>query len=1267
MIKKTIWFLLALLFLGRNGLAQSQEFQINWLKPIEEKISETRSNHQLNCNPCAFPDGATAPPVYIIQLEGYSAVRLTDFTAEPVAATQLNGLSYLNQLPASFELQQQSSLVRKKLQLGLQINTLRRNPSTGQVERLLSFKINPESRQIPAALRSTARPRTTNAPSVLASGDWYKIGIPTTGIYRFDAAFLGSLGINSAGLDPRRIRVFGNGGGMLPEANSVFRYDDLVENAIYVAGESDGSLDASDYVLFFAEGPHRWTYVANANSYNHATNLYADTNYYFVNIGPVNGKRINTQVASPVANQQSNSYDLLQQYEKEEKNLISSGRVWYGETFDLTTTHNFNFSLPNIITASPVSMKVAMAARSLGVTSNFSVRANGAQVLTLPVNQTSTYYLDFYAHLTEGAANLNLNSGSLAVSITYNKPNTFSLGFLDYIWLQGRGNLSLSGVGNQLYFSDKSSIGAGNITAFTVAGLSADGQVWDVTDPVNAQNMQLTNGSFNRQTDSLKQFIAFNGSSFSQPVAIGRVENQNLHGIAQADMVIIAHPRFLAQAQNLASYRTQKDALTVVVVTPQQCYNEWSSGRQDITALRSFVKHLYDKAAPGDEPRYLLLFGDASYDFKYRIGGNTNLVPTFQSPVSTDPLRSYASDSYFGLLDDNEGAFLVNGSDRMDVGIGRFPVVTEAQAEGVVAKIKRYEANAAHGDWRNIIGFLGDDEDGNRHLLDAEINTIHVENRYPQAIVRKYYFDAYRQESRPGGTRYPELNRDVNARINKGLLVLNYSGHGGVNGMAEERIMTIPEVQAWSNRDAMMLLVTATCEFARFDDPGFQSAGEWAFLNPNGGAIALFTTTRVTFTDGNSALTGNMYRDQLFNRSSGNYPRLGDVMLLSANPLISGVNTRNFSLLGDPSLRLAYPQEQANVTQINNVTVNPVPDTIRALAKVTISGRITDRQGNLLNNYQGALYPTVLDKISSVTTLVNDPGSLPYTFQEYRNIIYKGAATVKDGLWSFTFIVPRDIAYNFGLGRISLYATNTLVDAGGDFRNVIVGGTDTNFVIDEIGPSLRLYMNDRSFVNGGLTNKKPNFIAELVDSSGINTVGSGIGRDITLVKNNEINRPIILNEFYQAALDDYTRGEITYPLQNLEVGNYNLNMKVWDVFNNASDGSLDFIVADEAGLAIKNLLNYPNPFTTRTTFHFDHNRPNEQLEALLQVYTVSGKLVKTLRQDLLTQGFHADQLVWDGLDDFGDRIGRGVYIYRLKVQTSTGERAIETQKLVILR
>lgn len=1265
MIKKSFGLLALLLIFSQNSFAQQQEFQISWLKKIEEKVSETRSIYQLNCNPCAFPEGATAPPNYVTQLEGYSSASIADIRAEVVPADQLSGLSYLDQLPTSFQMRQQAGLVRKKLQLSLEINTLRRNSATGQVERLLGFSITPESSQIPAELRSAARPRIANAPSVLATGDWYKIGIPATGIYRIDAAFLNGLGINTATLDPRRIRIFGNGGGMLPEANATFRYDDLVENAILVAGEADGSLDAGDYVLFFAEGPHQWK--LNAGSYSHATNLYADTNYYFITIGPVNGKRISTQSTPPAANQQSNSYDLLIQYEQELKNLISSGRVWYGETFDLTTSFNFNFNLPNLINSSPVSLKVAAAARSLGVGSTFSVRANGATALTLPVLSTSTYYLDFYAHTTEATTLLNLPGSNLDLNIVYNKPNTFSLGFLDYIWIQGRANLTLNGMGNQLYFFDKNSIGNGNVTTFTIGGLAGDAQLWDVTDPVNAEAMLLNGGTFTRQTDSLKRFIAFNGSSFAAPLPLGRIDNQNLHGISRADMVIVAHPRFFGQAQNLASYRSQRDNMTVVVVTPQQCYNEWSSGRQDITAIRSFVKHLYDKAAPGQEPRYLLLFGDASYDFKYRIGGNTNLVPIFQSPVSTDPLRSYASDSYFGMLDDNEGAFLVNGSDRMDIGIGRFPVTTEAQAEGIVAKIKRYEATAAHGDWRNIIGFLADDEDGNRHLLDAEINTIHVENRYPLGIVRKYYFDAYRQESRPGGTRYPELNRDVNARINKGMLILNYTGHGGVNGLAEERIMTIPEVQAWSNANQLMLLVTATCEFARFDDPGFLSAGEWALLNANGGAIALFSTTRVTFTDGNSALTGNIYRDQLFKRSSGSYPRLGDVMLNAANPLISGVNARSFSLLGDPSLRLAYPEEQANLTHINNVAVSAVPDTIRALAKITISGNVTDRQGNLLSSYQGTLYPTVLDKISSITTLVNDPGSLAYNFKEYRNIIYKGAASVKNGLWSFSFIVPRDIAYNYGLGRISLYATNLQLDAGGDFRNVIVGGTDTNFVVDEDGPMLRLYMNDRSFVNGGLTNKSPNFIAELMDSSGINTVGSGIGRDITLVKNNEVNRPIILNEFYQAALDDYTRGEITYPFQDLEAGNYQLNMKVWDVFNNASDGSLDFIVADDAGLAIKNLLNYPNPFTTRTTFHFDHNRPNEQLEALLQVYTVSGKLVKTLRQNIITQGFHADQLVWDGLDDFGDRIGRGVYIYRLKVQTSSGERAIETQKLVILR
>lgn len=1247
--------------------AQGELQTLKWLGAHKEVISETRSRSQLQCSPCTYPAGGTASPIYVGTIKEASEVAIIDLRSEVVPRELLEGIEYLDKLPISFTLNQQSGLARKQLETNYQVNTLRKNSTTGQVERLLSFRIQVISRNIPAALQKRAALRTTANSSVLSAGDWFKIGIPATGMYKIDRQALTKIGINPDAIDPRQLRIYGNGGGMLPAANAVHRWDDLVENAITVVGEADGRFDANDYILFFAEGPNEWKYNPVSNRYSHITNIYSDTNYYFITIAPGNAKRVLNQTTPPSANRSSSEYDLLVQYEKDEKNLLSSGSIWYGESFDLTTTRSFNFNLPNFITSQPVNLEVDLAGRSLGVSSNFIVSANGTTVFNLPVAATTSYYLDHYAKRANGVANLNISSSNVTLTVTYNKPNTFSIGFLDYIWLQGRGNLSLSGIGNQLYFSDKASVGVGNVTTFTVIGLDANGAIWDVSNPTNAVAMAMNGGTFVRETDTLKKFIAFNGSSFPAPIAAGKIPNQNLHGLPPTDMIIVSHPQFLAQAEDLAAHRRQKDGLTVAVVTPEQCYNEFSSGRQDVTAIRSLIKHLYDSAPAGKEPRYLLLFGDASYDFKYRTPGNTNYVPSFQSDFSLDPLSSYASDSYFGLLDDNEGTFQVNSAERMDIGIGRIPVITNQQAADVVAKIKRYDSPEGFGDWRNVVGFLADDEDNNQHLNDAEANVNYVESRYPQAIVRKYFFDAYRQESRPGGTRYPDLNRDLNARINSGMLILNYSGHGGVNGAAEERVLTIPEIQSWNNRNKLMLMVTATCEFARFDDPGFLSAGEWTLLNPNGGAIALLTTTRVTFTNYNADITRFMYNDNLFNKSSGAYPRLGDVMMRSANPLLGVINTRNFSLLGDPSMRLAYPEERSNVLKVNNVSVGATPDTIRALARVTISGNISDQNGLIDTTFNGVLYPTILDKFSNISTLVNDQGSRPYTFREFRNILFKGAASVTNGQWSFTFIVPRDIAYNFGYGRINLYAQAASRDAAGDFRNVIVGGTDTNFVQDDTGPLLRLYMNDRSFVNGGITNPEPIFYADVNDSSGINTVGSGIGRDITLVRNNDLSNPIILNDFYQASLDDYTSGQVRYPFDDLEPGNYKLQLKIWDAFNNASDGELDFIVSDNAGLSIANLLNYPNPFTTRTTFHFDHNRPGETLETLLQVYSVSGKLVKTIRQEIITNGFHSDQLVWDGLDDYGDRIGRGVYIYKLRIQTSRGERAIESQKLVILR
>lgn len=1250
------------------GMAQ-EVVELRWGAASVHEVDDQTRYKRLNCLDCTYTDSLASTPVYNGVLRGWQTLELDVLETAPLRADEMAG--YIkNVWPANFVISSQQVTVRKQAETHYQLHAVRLLPN-GSAERLIRFRLRTKGTSSPAKAQAPAF-RVNSQNAVLATGDWYRLGIVSDGMYKITPEFLSSLGIPAASVNPNNIRIYGNGGGMLPEDNAAFRYDDLVENPIEVVGAADGRFDPGDYVLFYAEGPNKWRFNESTKQFQHELNLYADTNYYFLTVSLGPGRRIDPVEPAPAFTRTSTSFDLLLFHEKDEVNLIRSGRKWYGESFDLVNSRDFTFSLNNRIAGSPVRIRAGVAARSLGVASDFQLRANGALLTAINIPATSSYYLDYY--MRDGFVDLMHapTGNSLTLSLSYVKPNNFSIGWLDYLEVQCRSDLNLAAFGNQLLFRDGNSVETGAVTRFDLAGIGTADQVWDVTELNNIRRMVLTasaRGSyFDRQTDTLRTFIAFNGNNFPSPLPMGTVGNQNLRGIAQADYIIISHPAFLAASNRLAALHQSREGLTAVVVTPQLIYNEFSSGRQDITAIRAFVKHLYDKAPAGQEPRFLLLMGAASFDFKNRIAGNSNFVPTFQSPNSNNPLDSYCADSYFGLLDDQEGSFAVGGNDRMDIAVGRMPAKTVQQAEDMVSKVEAYLDGRNHGDWKNQIMLVADDEDNNLHLNDSEVMANHIASRYPNGIVKKVFFDAYRQESRPGGTRYPTVNRDINARMNLGALIVSYMGHGGINGWSEERVLTIPEIQAWNSGGKLPLMVTATCEFTRYDNPTFTSAGEWVLLNPRGGAVALMTTTRVTFTNFNFALSTRIYRDELFTKVGGKYQTLGEVFMRAANPELSNVNTRNFCLLGDPALTLAFPEQNAAVTHINNVQISAVPDTIRALARVRISGEMRDAvTQQKLTGFNGILTPTVLDKPSNITTLANDVNSFARNYDEFRNIIYRGRATISNGEWSFQFIVPRDIAYNFGQGRINLYATNQQTDAAGDFRAVIVGGTDTNFVPDNTGPQLTLFMNDRSFVNGGITDQNPIFVAQLLDSSGINTVGSGIGRDITLIRNNEVNSPIVLNEFYEASLDDYTRGEIRYPFFRLEPGNYNLRMKVWDVHNNSADAGLDFVVAENSKLAIANLLNYPNPFTTHTTFHFDHNKPGQPLDIMLQVYTVSGKLVKSIAQTISTSGFHADQLHWDGLDDFGDRIGRGVYIYRLRVRSTDGESVQDTQKLVILR
>ncbi|MBA7484773.1 hypothetical protein ES707_20304 [subsurface metagenome] len=713
----------------------------------------------------------------------------------------------------------------------------------------------------------------------------------------------------------------------------------------------------------------------------------------------------------------------------------------------------------------------------------------------------------------------------------------------------------------------------------------------------------------------------------------------------------------------MAAYRHDHDGLDTVVLTPVQIYNEFSSGTPDVSAIRDFLKMLYDRAGTENEmPMYVLLFGDGSYDNKGTGVNNTNFIPTYQSENSISRTGSFVTDDFFGLLDDNEGG----SAGLVDIGIGRFPVSSVEEAINLLNKTLSYDMTGNMGDWRNAICFIGDDEDGNLHMRQADELARYVENKYPSFTIAKIYLDAYSQISTPSGARYPDVNKALNQRIGKGALIINYTGHGGANGLAHERILNIDDIVSWENADKLPLFMTATCEFSRFDEYESTSAGEMVLLNPRGGGIALLSTTRLVYAGPNHELNERFY-EYVFEKNARdeNY-RLGDIIRLTKNAASGGINKRNFTLLGDPAVMLAYPGKQLRVTAINGIDISQSVDTLKALSRVTIAGQVEDDLGMWMQDFNGILYPTVFDKISSITTLSND-GDPEFLFSLRNRILYKGKATVSQGLFSFSFIVPKDIAYQYGFGKLSLYGAGLQEDASGAFDRVVIGGSADSVINDTRGPDMRLYMNDENFVFGGMTDANPELLVFVSDSNGINTIGSGIGHDITAILDQNSNQAIVLNDFYEADTDSYQSGKIRYPLKSLDAGSHSLTIKVWDVYNNSSEEVLDFVVNTEDDLVLKHVLNYPNPFTTHTQFFFEHNQPDQDLEVIIQVFTISGKLVKTIEQNVPSSGFRTAPIDWDGLDDFGSRIGRGVYIYRVKVRTALGEKAEKYEKLVILR
>lgn len=1280
-MRRNSWVHLLLFFLITIQLSdiQAQKISrsviINWTDNISHIYSDDRATEFLHFDGASFLRKHPTLPCYYEKIPvnhffNHYNITISNATFEPMSARDcaLVPADYSNtelnvEVVSAYERNQPSAL----LTFIPIIKT-----GEGQYSRLKSVELTIEGRGGTPPKAAKVHP----SRSILASGTWFSFKLDRSGVYKVNGSDLSAMGMQPP-FPSANIALFGNGGQMMSENNADPRIEDLREIPIRIYDGGDGSFDQNDYFLFYGESPHTWIFDSLTRKFSHTLNLYSDSSRYFITntAGVGEKKRIATVDNSQLnPNLTAGEYTFYDFHEDDLYNSWESGKEWFGDRFEAVLNRSYTFSIPGYKAGSTYRVTVA-AAGSSPANSYFAVSANGNGIGTLTLRPIGNYI----ATLNQRDFSCTVNSSTLKISLDYNQPTSSSAAYLDWIEVQGLCQLTMHS--SQVPFCNTSTIGAGNVTRFNLSGANSSTTVWDVTNPGNTMQLTLTlsggTGSFNVATDKLRKFIAFDGSQYYSITPGGAVANQNLHGSSDIDLVIITHPDFYSQAHQLASYRKSNNGLKVQVVTIDQVYNEFSGGSQDPMAIRDYMKMMYDNTNK-EYPKYLLLFGRPSYDFRGRSSDTRIFVPNYQYSATDGYISEfnfYANDDNFGLLDDNESCASSTG--LYDIAIGRFPASTQAQATTAVEKSIRYTERGELvatsssqisnlGDWRNMMTFVADDEDYNDFITSADNMANIVKGMNPNINFDKIYLDAYQQVSNAGGQRYPEVSTAINNRMSRGSLFFTYVGHSGKDGWSHERILENSDINKWKNPYNLPVMLTLSCTFGYYDRPALSPA-ELALFNSNGGVSAIITASREAWSSPNNAFGRNI-ASYIFNtEDKGRYPTVGELGTYGKNTY-GGASTAlaMFVLMGDPSMPLAIPTYTVVTDSVNHHAATGSHDTLRALSKVTVCGHIADLNNQLLTNFNGSIYPTIFDKKTITTTLANDPNSIPFDFEVQKNILFKGNSTVRNGQFSFTFYIPKDIDYTFGNGKISYYAKTSYSDAAGSFSDIIIGGTDTNSIHDTEGPVMDLYLNNENFVNGGMVDPSPTLIVKIRDNFGINTTGNGIGHDIIAILDDENDRQISLNDYYETEKDSFNMGTVRYPLESLSVGTHTLKVRAWDINNNHSDAEISFEVASDEKLALRHVLNYPNPFTTHTEFFFEQSQGGGTFDIQIQIYTISGKLLKTINTTQYMDGNRSNGIAWDGRDDYGDKIGKGVYLYRLRVRNQNSETAEEIEKLVIL-
>lgn len=1131
----------------------------------------------------------------------------------------------------------------------------------------LYYKITSFNLSYSVVNKPSVQSQKTAFKNQIISRNWYKLGVIHRGIHKISYDDLLSWKIIQQPVKSNLIALLGNTGGMNPYLNSSSRPDSLASIPLYIVDGGDGEFGVNDYFLFYAEDAKRIQYSASNKKFSVELNDFTDTNFVFLGLSQGLQKIMNLESFENLDNPTvlNNGHDFYH-HQNQLLNFIKSGRQWVGEDFISVNPRIFNIRLKDLITSIPVKIDYSAGVRSnVGVSANImELFVNDVLIRSIAYPAVSPIYYNDYVRYNDQSFNVIFTNEQISFSNKYAQPNNTSAAWLHKFTFNYAKNWVFRN--EPLWISNVDFYGNNNNFLYQIqAENPKDLLLFEVSDFYQTKKVEINflanQVEFYQKGNNTNQYILLDPSQSFSVVYKAPIQFANLkENFNTPELLIVSHPEFLNAAEEIKKIHENEDNLKTKVVNVEDIYNEFSSGRKEAPAIRDFIRYLY--LHPHEiNLQYVLLLGDASQDAKRINSTHINHIPVFQSENSTRLTGSFGTDDFYALMDLNEGNF--GPFDQLDLAVGRIPVKNQNEALNAVYKIKEYygltpeSKQNRYKDWRNKIHFIADDGDGFEHMRQAEQLTAMVDTTIQNLNITKTYIDAFPKVKTITKNQVIGAEEKIQNMFKNGGLLINYTGHGGEYGWASERILTNAEIMQMRNMFSYPLVMTATCEFSRFDDPKQTSAGENLFLQHQGGAIALFTTTRLVFSIPNFRLNRSFY-EVLASKKQDEIIRLGDLFKETKVKNNGGNNDRNFTLLGDPAIRFSFPSQKVKT---HNIKVNEViVDTIKALNTVTI---IAEIEGDA--NYNGWIEASVYDKKVKRTSLDNDRTGDNFNYIQQENMLSKSVAEVKNGKFDIQFKLPKNTRSDFGLGKIT-YLVYGKENTFSGFKNITIGGIDTNALNDKTGPEIEIWLNDSTYTFGSAIQPQPMLIAKLKDASGINLTSDEIGNNIILKLNSSSNNEKILNPFYTPAINDFTKGTVRLQLNDVKEGRYTLIVKAADNLNNPSEALTEFNIAETAALAIKNLINYPNPFTTHTGFYFEHNNPQNEMDIMIRIYTISGRLIKTLRYQSLADSNRVGPIDWDGRDDFGDPIGRGVYFYKLTVKM--GDQNLEqTNKLVILK